>query len=135
MRTASWIVRGLVICGLGLVFLGGCATTADVVSAGIQKATVSWGDDAQPYRGRLGAEISIVLPPAGSGGDVWGTDVYTDDSSIGVAAVHAGLITFAGGGQVTIRILPGQLSYPGSTRNGVTSSDWDEWEGSFEFVK
>jgi hypothetical protein len=64
---------------------------------------------------------------------VWGTDVYTDDSSVCTAAVHAGLITLAGGGTVTAEIRPGQSSYKGSTRNGITSSPYASWLGSFIF--
>jgi hypothetical protein len=36
---------------------------------------------------------------------------------------------------VTIRILPGQARYEGSVRNGVTSSSYGSWGGSYEFVK
>ena len=65
---------------------------------------------------------------------MWGTDVYTDDSSICTAAVSAGLITFQAGGSVTIEIRQGQSSYAGSTRNGVTSKGYGSWNGSFVFV-
>lgn len=51
---------------------------------------------------------------------VWGTDVYTAESAICAAALHAGVIRSSGG---TVRVIaaPGQASYAGSTRNGVTS--------------
>ena len=62
-----------------------------------------------------------------------GTGTYTDDSSICTAAVHAGLITLANGGKVTIEIAPGANSYSGTTANGVTSSSYDSWSGSFTF--
>jgi hypothetical protein len=95
---------------------------------------VSWLDSAQEYRGRDGERLSFVCPPDGSLSAVYGTDTYTDDSSICGAAVHAGLISFESGGAVTIEIRPGQESYTGSTRNGVTSSSWGTWAGSFVFV-
>ena len=60
--------------------------------------------------------------------------VYTDDSRVCSAAVHAGLITLARGGTVTIKILPGRPSYLGSTRNGVRSSPWASYTGSYSFV-
>ena len=78
--------------------------------------------------------IPFVPPAGGTEYPIWGTGIYTDDSSIGTAAVHAGLINFAAGGTVTILILPGQESYIGLTQNGVTSLDWDAYVGSFEFV-
>lgn len=67
-------------------------------------------------------------------GFVWGTDIYTDDSSLGKAAVHAGLIS--AGQTATIRVcdLPGQSSYTGSTRNGVTTSNWGSWPGSISLI-
>jgi hypothetical protein len=49
------------------------------------------------------------------------------------AAVHRGLVTFAGGGLVTIVIRPPADSYLGSTRNGVTTQSYGSWEGSYEF--
>lgn len=81
------------------------------------------------------ATVTVRLPPGGFSATVWGTDVYTSDSSIGTAAVHAGLITFNDGGEVTIRRVPGQKSYRGSQRNGVSTSDYGEWGGSFEFIR
>jgi hypothetical protein len=71
-------------------------------------------------------------PESTSGGAVWGTDVYTDDSIICRAAVHAGVIG-SGGGSVRIRAQPGMQSYAGTLRNGVESTRYDSWHGSFRF--
>jgi LCCL domain/von Willebrand factor type A domain len=71
-------------------------------------------------------------PRASSQGSVWGTDVYTADSSICRAAVHAGVIT-ASGGKVTVYALPGQASYAGTERRGVSSSSFGEYGQSFGF--
>ena len=64
--------------------------------------------------------------------DVWGTDVYTDDSAICHAAKHFGAIGEAGG-TIRVRRAPGRDSYPGSTRNGFTSQDYGAWERSIVF--
>ncbi|WP_442944117.1 LCCL domain-containing protein [Nostoc sp.] len=72
--------------------------------------------------------------PDGRVGSIWGTDIYTDDSSICSAAVHAGLISTKQGGKVTIRIKPGQFSYTGTNRNGVTSQNYGSFSGSFIFI-
>ena len=77
--------------------------------------------------------VSYACSPGGEFGTVWGTDVYTDDSSICTAGVHAGKITREQGGVVIVRVKPGQPVYVGTTRNGVTSSDYGEWSGSFVF--
>lgn len=79
---------------------------------------------------------ALGCPPGcdAAGGSVWGTDVYTDDSRICRAAIHAGRITEAAGGAVYFEARPGQESYTGSERNGVNSADWSSWPRSFEFV-
>ncbi len=125
MKRRHFSLIGLALIGLAVLSLGGCALLG----------TITWSDDAVAYRGKDNQQFTFTLPAGGSDTGVWGTDVYTDDSSIGAAAVHAGVITFAAGGTVTIRILPGQSSYLGSTRNGVVSLDYTDWDGSFEFVK
>jgi hypothetical protein len=125
---------GLVLVGLVILGLGGCAFVMDLFTSATSVGTITWSDDATAYRGKDNLRFTFTLPAGGSDTGVWGTDVYTDDSSIGAAAVHAGVITFAAGGAVTIRILPGRSSYTGSTRNGVTSLDYTDWDGSFEFV-
>lgn len=66
------------------------------------------------------------------GGEVWGSFVYTADSRICRAALHAGAVG-SGGGQVTLIPEPGRPGYLGSTRNGVTTSAYDSYEASFRF--
>jgi len=94
-----------------------------------------WRTTAAQWEVKPGARYSLVLPPGGSAGPIWGTDIYTNDSSIGTAAVHAGLITFNSGGKVTLELVEGKPSYEGSTRNGVTSSSYGNWGGNFRFVR
>jgi hypothetical protein len=62
---------------------------------------------------------------------IWGTGVYTIDSSICMAAVHSGAIPREAGGLVAVTRMPGQASYPSSTSNGVTSSAWTTYYASF----
>ncbi|TVQ37598.1 MAG: hypothetical protein EA384_11605 [Spirochaetaceae bacterium] len=86
----------------------------------------------------VGDQLTLTLDAAPPGyidnPIVWGTDIYSDDSEIGGAAVHAGALTLAGG-TVTLRILPGQDFYEGSTRNGITTTEWDTfWYRSYEFL-
>ena len=63
-------------------------------------------------------------------GSVWEDEVYSDDSSIRRAALHAGALS-ADGGVVTVQLLPGRSSYPAISRNGVASGSWGQWPGSF----
>jgi len=85
------------------------------------------------YRSRVGQSFQLSVTGTTAGG-IWGTDVYTDDSSVGRAAVHAGVIAIGETKTLTVSILPGQNSYPASSRNGVTSSSWGNWGGSFSFA-
>lgn len=73
-------------------------------------------------------------PPGGASGSVWGTEVYTSDSSICTAAVHAGLIHPQQGGVVTVRRRGGQEAFKGSERNGVATRDWRSWPEAFTFA-
>lgn len=95
----------------------------------------SWTTQADTYRGRNGERFTFQFPPGGTiSGRLWGTNLYTDDGSIATAAVHAGYITAADGGTVTIEIKPGAASYQGSVQHGVTSKDYGTFSGSFIII-
>jgi hypothetical protein len=115
-----------------------CVSGAKPAEPGTGDGTVQavdWGASATGHRGNNGQRFSYSCPPSDNlSFSLWGTDIYTDDSSICLAAVHVGLITPQLGGTVTIEILPEQQSYTGSTRNGVTSTNYAFWYGSFRFV-
>lgn len=85
------------------------------------------------HAGDTGKQYTYSCSGNGTLQNIWGTDTYTYDSPICAAAVHAGLITVANGGTVTIVIVAGQDSYASSTRNGVTSNSWGSWDGSYRF--
>ncbi len=87
-------------------------------------------------RGMNGEQYTFRCPPGKpQPSRVTGSDVYTDDSSICTAAVHAGSIRPKAGGDVTIEIRPGQRRYVGSERNYIKSSDYERpWSGSFVVV-
>jgi hypothetical protein len=67
-----------------------------------------------------------------SSGTVWGTDVYTDDSDLCRAALHAGAIG-ADGGAITVARSEGRAFYVGSSRNGVASNDYGSYDASIAF--
>ncbi|MEQ8785689.1 MAG: LCCL domain-containing protein [Pirellulaceae bacterium] len=78
----------------------------------------------------LGRSFDYVVTGA-AGGTVWGSDIYTDDSDLATAAVHAGALKVGEMGAVRVTLLPGRHSYRGSTRNGVVSLDYANWQGSY----
>ncbi len=92
-------------------------------------------DTAESYRGTNDPKTCYCSPFIASygGGNIWGGNgPYTDDSNICRAAVHAGVITKSGG-NVTFIPTAGCNSYLGVTQNGITSTSWDAWQGSYYF--
>jgi hypothetical protein len=57
-------------------------------------------------------------------GSVWGTDVYTADSVLGVAAVHAGALKPGETAVVRVTVVPPLTRYQGSVRYGVSSHEF-----------
>jgi hypothetical protein len=119
------------------------ATTDDTTSAeGVIAETgadevapdVTWALSATEYRGQEGLLVAYECPADGTLGAAWGTDAYTDDSSVCTAAVHLGLIGEVDGGLVVIQISDGLDAYEGSTANGVTTGSYAAWAGTFTFV-
>jgi len=110
------------------------SASASTGKAGTPKGGSGWNKTAFGLRGHNGSRYAFSCPAHGTAYRVWGTTVYTDDSSVCTAAVHAGRITLARGGRVVIKIRAGRSSYKGSTRHGITSRSWGVWHGSFVFV-
>jgi hypothetical protein len=71
-------------------------------------------------------EITGVIP-----GTIWGTDVYTADSLISTAAVHAGVLEVGETKLVNVTVLAGQDRYEGTSRNDVTSQNFGMFPRSF----
>jgi uncharacterized protein YjbI with pentapeptide repeats len=61
-----------------------------------------------------------------STGSVWGTNLYTADSNIARAAVHAGVIANGETKEIYLKMERFQYKYFGSTRNGVTTTDFTD---------
>ena len=83
------------------------------------------------YRGQNGKVLHFEVIGSNSG-SIYGTDIYTDDSDLSTAAVHAGLLKVGEKGVVKVTILPGQASHSSSTRHGITSSPWSAYPGSYK---
>lgn len=94
----------------------------------------AWHDSPIARRDAVGQTFDFVCPADGGLGYLAGTDVYTDDSSVCTAAVHAGWITREAGGIVRVLVRPGQPAYDGSLRNGILSESYGAWAGSFTVV-
>jgi hypothetical protein len=66
------------------------------------------------------------------GGSVWGTDLYTTDSTLAVVVVHAGILKDGEEGVVKVIFAEGQSEYTGSSRNGATTSSWGSYNLSYK---
>ena len=106
------------------------------VESSANPGDIGWITSALNLTAEIGTRHTFNCPatqePQSFG--VWGTDIYTDDSSICLAAVHAGLITFACG-PVVRELIDGQQSYLGTERNGVASLGYGAWGRSFGLVR
>jgi hypothetical protein len=68
-------------------------------------------------------------------GSVWGTGVYTADSSLATAAVHAGVLRPGQTGQVIVKIVPPPPAFLGSLRHNVNSMGFGPFSGAFEVLR
>lgn len=62
-------------------------------------------------------------------GSIWGTDVYTSDSWLATAAVHAGVLKLGQTGIVKVTTIPSHAEFVGSTRHGITSYPYGAYAG------
>lgn len=130
------------------------------VGAGVNAPVVAFGPPAPPnmlqYQGQFGKEFTFTVTGGGPnaawvipqnapiplngggvvmGGNVWGTDIYTLDSTFSMAAVHAGQVQPGQQATVRVRIIPPPPQFTGSNRNGVQSMNYANFPaGAYEFI-
>lgn len=69
-------------------------------------------------------------------GVVWGTDVYTSDSRLAAAAVHAGILGDGERGVVRVVLVDTlNVHFTGSHRHGVWSDDFGPWAGGYRLER
>ena len=64
-------------------------------------------------------------------GPLWGTDVYTGDSTLAVAAVHAGLVKVGESAVVKVVTVEPPPTFVGSLRHGVASHDFGRYGSAY----
>jgi hypothetical protein len=65
-------------------------------------------------------------------GQVWGTDIYTGDSMLAVAAVHAGLVKPKETAVIKVSVVAPLPQYQGSIRNNVKSHDFGRYGTAYK---
>lgn len=89
---------------------------------------------AVAYRSQVGRVVTFICPAKTiTNREIWGKDVYLDESPICTAAAHAGVFTPGTSGQVTIVMGPGATSFEGMGRNGVKSSSYGPADSTYSF--
>ena len=110
---------------------------ADVRSLGTPAARAAEPANVLPdpgtlhaLQGQVGQALAFRVTGAAAGaGGIWGTDIYTTDSTLAVAAVHAGVLQPGQTGVVRVTVLGPVAGFQSSTRNGVTSGQYAAYTG------
>lgn len=130
--------RALTVAEISTLVSGSSVGTAVVGSTVPPAAAITYDVIAGPsnlvgYRNRVGQSLQFSITGSTSG-SVWGSGIYTDDSSLSASAVHAGVVAVGQTATVTVNIVEGQSSYAPTSSNGVTTRSWGSWGGSFSFA-
>ena len=133
LRQASWVALAAILAACLLVITPTLAQSRIEVPQTLDWQTSPLDLD---LRGMNGERYEFLCPPGKpQPSRVVGDGLYTDDSSICTAAVHAGVIYAKEGGPVAIEIRRGQEKYAGSDRNYVQSNSYaGPWSGSFVVI-
>jgi hypothetical protein len=90
--------------------------------------------DAPPNLLDLGGAVGTTFyfrVTGDAAGPLWGTDVYTGDSALATACVHAGLVKPGETAIVRVEVCAPLPQYAGSLRHGVTSHDFGRYGSAY----
>jgi hypothetical protein len=105
----------------------------EVRGGGSENDSYSTNINCQNKRGNIGNTYGYLIKGSNEG-SVWGDGIYTDDSNIAKAAVLEGKCQFGEEKEIMIKIVEGKSSYSSISKNGISSSSWGSWDGSYIFV-
>ena len=122
------------LCGLSALWL--CLAISSAAFAQQMLIVADESISAKGFRPQVGKVVTFVCPwDLKLNAEIWGTDIYLDESPICTAAAHAGLLTPGASGQVTILMGREAESFQGTQRNGVTSLSYGSWSSTYTFIK
>ncbi|MBU1220076.1 hypothetical protein KKF34_18390 [Myxococcota bacterium] len=98
-----------------------------------KKIDADCSTNAKSIETKTGKKFKVKCPAGCKDRTVYGTDVYTTDSSLCAAGIHAGAIG-KDGGKFKIKIKEGEKKYDGTKRNGVESRSWGSYNYSFKVL-
>ena len=121
-----------VLLGVGLFVAARPSLAQPSLQINAQQSPGGAGVDRQ----QIGARFTFICPASdGKDATVYGTDVYTDNSPICPAAIHAGVLRSGSTGVVSIVLGSGSESFEGTERNGVTTRSYGRWGYSYTFAR
>ena len=109
---------------------------ADMPAASADKASMlDLGDCPDTPSGfEQGNTYACMCPSSSPAATIYGTAVYSDDSNICVAAVHAGVLREGVNGQVVLQVVSSPPVFRGKTQSGIKSEAWPKPTASaFQF--
>lgn len=111
----------------------GLQREADVVAASAAQPSTAAppGPDSLTRLATKIGDTYLFTITGANRGSIWGTDVYTLDSNLAVAAVHAGALAVGETGAVKVTIVDSPAEHVGSHRHGITTGSWPRYRMSF----
>jgi hypothetical protein len=104
--------------------------------ASVAQAPVNLSAYQQQWGKELTFAVTGFTPTPGANPNIWGTDVYTLDSNLAAAVVHAGLARPGESAVVTVRVMQPPPQFVSSFRNNVNSTAYGAYPaGAYEFVR
>lgn len=116
------------------IFVFSVVIFSNCSSSNLKKIQLTCSDSINSLAEKADPEFIGTCPGSCTSGSVWGTDIYTTDSAICIAAIHAGA-TNSQGGDILITITEGKPAYTGSERNGIRTAKWGSYQKSFTVSK
>ncbi|MBA4066622.1 MAG: hypothetical protein C0501_23540 [Isosphaera sp.] len=134
VRTGMFGEQVLKLADLRTLRTGAGASADELAAAAPAPATLA------AYQQQYGKELVFTVtggaPANGQQAGVWGTDIYTLDSNLALAAVHAGLAKPGEAVAVRVRVVQSPPQFVAGSRHGVNSNAYAHYPaGGFEFVR
>lgn len=113
----------------------GPGAAADDPGAAAAQAPGNLSAYQQQFGKELVFAVTAFTPTPGANPGVWGTDVYTLDSNLAAAVVHAGLARPGETVTVRVRVVQSPPQFVSSFRNNVNSTAYGNYPaGAYTFV-
>ncbi len=122
--------KTLTFIAISLLFVsifGGCSKKEEkgiAVQCSTKFRDIKFEDGLTIDKKEIGFSFAIKCPAKCSSGAIWGTNTYTSDSSLCLAAIHQGVIKKDSAGVAKVNIVKSLEKYTGSEKNGIKTSDW-----------